>query len=407
MSGMKKLAIVTTHPIQYHVPWMIRLGEKGIQIKVFYTWEQARSGTLYDPGFGKDIKWDLPLLEGYEYQFVKNSSRRPGDRHFRGIINPDLNKEIEAWGPDCLLIFGWNYHSHLRCMRHFHKKVPIIFRGDSVLLHEKKGLWKLARRLFLNWVYRYVDYALYVGTHNKSYFLKHGLHAPQLIFAPHAIDIERFSEPKLDYTRRAEAWKKELNIPTHHITLLFAGKMTDVKNPGFMIDLAEACKEMPVTFILVGNGNLKADLQQRARGNNRIIFLDFQNQTMMPAVYRLGDVYIMPSVSETWGMGINEAMACGRPVMASEKVGCAADLVLENRTGITFKVNDIEKCTLFLKELCGDRQRLPEMGRNAAALIQFFTFTHIVDSVSHIMARLKNNPAFSDPESPVAAKANT
>lgn len=113
----------------------------------------------------------------------------------------------------------------------------------------------------------------------------------------------------------------------------------------------------------------------------------------------------MPSVSETWGMGINEAMACGRPVMASEKVGCAADLVLENRTGITFKVNDIEKCTLFLKKVCDDRQRLAEMGSNAAALIQFFTFTHIVDSISHIMARLSNNPAFPDPESPVAAEA--
>src|SRR5882724_1107554 len=246
MSGKKKLAIVTTHPIQYHAPWMIRLAEKGIQIKVFYTWEQARSGTLYDPGFGKDIKWDLPLLEGYDYQFVKNTSSRPDNRHFRGIINPDLNKEIEAWGPDSLLIFGWNYHSHLRCMRYFHKKVPVIFRGDSVLLHEKKGLWKLARRLFLNWVYRYVDYALYVGTHNKSYFLKHGLHASQLIFAPHAIDIERFAEPTPDYLRRAESWKKELNIPANHISVLYAGKMIPVKNPGFVIDLAEACKELPV-----------------------------------------------------------------------------------------------------------------------------------------------------------------
>ncbi|HZE86370.1 MAG TPA: glycosyltransferase family 4 protein [Puia sp.] len=405
MSGKKKLAIVTTHPIQYHAPWMIRLAEKGIQIKVFYTWEQARSGTLYDPGFGKDIKWDLPLLEGYDYQFVKNTSSRPDNRHFRGIINPDLNKEIEAWGPDSLLIFGWNYHSHLRCMRYFHKKVPVIFRGDSVLLHEKKGLWKLARRLFLNWVYRYVDYALYVGTHNKSYFLKHGLHASQLIFAPHAIDIERFAEPTPDYLRRAESWKKELNIPANHITVLYAGKMIPVKNPGFVIDLAEACKGLPVSFILVGNGSLKPSLQKLAKGNKRIIFLDFQNQTLMPAVYRLGDVYIMPSLSETWGMGINEALACGRPVMASEEVGCAADLILENRTGITFKADDIEKCARFLQELCRDRQRLADMGNDAASLIQFFTFAHIVDSIGHIMGRLNRKTPRPDPESPVAAEA--
>jgi glycosyltransferase involved in cell wall biosynthesis len=382
---MKKLAIVTTHPIQYHVPWLVKLAERGIFVKVFYTWEQSREGNVYDPGFGKNIRWDIPLLDGYEYEFVRNSSPRPGTEHFFGMINPGLIEKIESWDPDSILVFGWNYYSHLQCLRHFHGKIPVFFRGDSVLLHEKRGLRKIARRLFLTWVYRHIDYALYVGINNKSYYIKHGLKASQLVFSPQAIDIDRFSEPDAEYTRHAQVLKKELGIPSQHVTVLYAGKMTNVKNPYFMLELADACKHLPVSFIMVGDGHLKADLQKKAEDNRKVLFMDFQNQSVMPAVYRMGDVYIMPSVSETWGMGINEAMACGRPVMASNKVGCAADLVLENKTGITFTAGDTEKCVRFLTLICEDRRQLADMGMSSTALIQFFSFSQIVDSVAQVM----------------------
>jgi hypothetical protein len=84
--------------------------------------------------------------------------------HFRGIINPALIGKMKAWAPDGLLVIGWNYHSHLQCLRYFHGRIPIYFRGDSVLLHETLGWRKLFRRLFLSWVYQHVDFALYVGS---------------------------------------------------------------------------------------------------------------------------------------------------------------------------------------------------------------------------------------------------
>ena len=383
--NIKKLAVVTTHPIQYHVPWLIRLAEKNIKIKVFYTWEQSALGSVYDPGFGQHIRWDIPLLEGYDYEFVENTARRPGIDHFRGIVNPALIGKIEAWAPDGLLVIGWNYHSHLRCMRYFHGRVPVYFRGDSVLLHETLGWRKLFRRLFLTWVYKHVDYALYVGSNSKSYFLRHGLKPPQLVFSPQAIDIDRFAEPEALYSRQAQERKDMLGIPAHHLTVLYAGKMTRVKNPSFMLDLAEACEDLPVSFVLVGDGHLKEGLMKRAAAKSNVHFMSFQNQTIMPAVYRMGDIFIMPSLSETWGMGINEAMACGKPVIASEMVGCAADLVLENKTGIVFQLGDLDKCVQHLRLVNGNRHLLVEMGANARVRVQFFSFSHIVDSVVQVM----------------------
>jgi glycosyltransferase involved in cell wall biosynthesis len=381
----KKLAVVTTHPIQYHVPWLIRLAEKNIKIKVFYTWEQSALGTVYDPGFGQHIRWDIPLLEGYDYEFVENTARRPGADHFRGIVNPSLIGKIEAWAPDGLLMIGWNYHSHLQCLRHFHGRLPVYFRGDSVLLHERRGWRRIFRRYFLTWVYKHVDFALYVGAQNKSYFLRHGMKPEQLVFSPQAMDITRFGEPNGVYVQQAEDRKAALGIPAGHLTVLFAGKMTRVKNPSFVLDLAEVCGDLPVSFVMVGDGYLKEALLKRAAGLRNVYFMSFQNQSIMPAVYRMGDVFIMPSLSETWGMGINEAMACGKPVMASEQVGSAVDLVLEDRTGIVFPHGDIGKCAAFLRRMSADRKLLGQMGDNARRHIQFFSFSHIVDSVAFVM----------------------
>lgn len=384
---MEKLAVVATHPVQYHVPWISRLHEKGIQVRVFYTWEQSKNGVVFDAGFGKAIQWDIPLLEGYDHEFVPNTARYPGLHRFKGLVNPGLTSMIEAWGADGVLVIGWNYHSHLQCMRHFHGKIPVYFRGDSVLLHEKPGVKKWARTIFLNWVYRHVDYALYVGRNNKAYYLRHGLRPGQLIFSPHAIDIERFAQPNTFYTRQAQEWRREMRIPDHHLTVLFAGKMLPVKNPFFMVELAIACRDLPVHFILVGDGKLKRYVQQRSweRGLTNIVFMDFQNQRTMPVIYRMGDIYIMPSVSETWGMGVNEAMASGRPVIATDKVGCAADLVLENITGITIEQGNIRRCVEFIREMCADRDKLDDMGRAAKTLMQLFSFTQIIDSIALAM----------------------
>src|SRR5438067_5308801 len=123
---VKKLAIVSSHPIQYNAPFFKLLAErKKIEVKVFYTWSQAKE-KVYDPGFGREREWDIPLLDGYEYEFVTNTSKNPGSHHFKGIKNPDLINKIEAWGATALLVFGWSFQSHLKCIRYFKNKIPVL-----------------------------------------------------------------------------------------------------------------------------------------------------------------------------------------------------------------------------------------------------------------------------------------
>jgi glycosyltransferase involved in cell wall biosynthesis len=408
---MTNLAVILTHPIQYYSPLFRKINESGkIELKVFYTWSQAQ-GKKYDPGFGKEVDWDIPLLDGYDYTFVNNISKKPGSNHFNGIVNPTLIREIEEWNADSVLIIGWNFNSHLKAMRYFKGKIPVYFRGDSTLLDERSELKKIARRFFLRWVYSNIDYAFYVGTRNKEYFLAHGLKPAQLIFAPHAIDNERFYDKDGSYRQKALEWRRSLGIKDDDFVFLFAGKLEPVKNPMLLLKAfmqLNLSREINPSIspgnskshlIFVGNGILESALKNyvtlrtrqvgtgKAHCDNycKIHFLEFQNQSIMPIVYRLGNVFVLPSVSETWGLAVNEAMACGLPVIVSDKVGCSVDLVEQDKNGYIFKSNDEEELinvmSLCIDKWKYDKNKFDEMSVNSLNKIKGYSMDVLAENI--------------------------
>lgn len=327
---VKKIAIITSHPVQYNAPLFALMAEEPeINLMVFYTWGEAALGPKYDPDFGKEIKWDIPLLDGYNYKFLKNTSKEPGSHHFKGIINPSLNLVVEEWGPDVIWVWGWAFDSHLKAMRYFKGKVPVWFRGDSTLLDEPIGfsLRKTVRRVFLTWVYKHIDKVFYVGTHNKAYFKAHGLKESQMVFAPHAVDNIRFSYDDDLFKQERDQFKEKHGIDENDITILYAGKLEPRKNPLFLIELMHNLKSNKFKLIIVGNGPLLPALIRKLKNDKRVIFSDFVNQKYMPNMYKIADFSILPSLSETWGLALNESLASGTPIITSDKCGGAIDLI--------------------------------------------------------------------------------
>jgi glycosyltransferase involved in cell wall biosynthesis len=383
---LKKLAIISTHPIQYNAPLFALMAEKGeFELKVFYTWGEDAVKPKFDPDFGKVIEWDIPLLKGYSYQFVKNVAKQPGSHHFLGIDNPDLIQEIVGWGADVVWIWGWSFKSHLKAMRYFHGKIPVWFRGDSTLLDEVNGYSSksLVRGVLLNWVYRHVDRAFFVGEHNKKYFLKFGLKENQLFHAPHVVDVDRFAVWNEQDARKLEAWKLDLGIQLDDFVILFAGKFEPKKNPNFIISLAKQLKSDRFKFVMVGNGVMESEINEAAKLDKRIIVLPFQNQSRMPMTYRLGDVFVLPSVGpgETWGLAMNEALACGIPVFGSKKCGGSIDL-LDDSCGLIFEPNDVITVVERLNALSLDDGQLNDLKENASKRAHKFHYKKIVDAVN-------------------------
>ena len=360
---------------------------------MFYTWPQAIDG-FDDPDLKKKIQWDIPLLEGYEWEAVENVSKQPGSKKWNGIDCPRLNDRIKDFGPDAILVYGWNLKSHFRVMRHFKGKVPVWFTGDSTLLDEKPGLRKWVRRLMLTLVYRFIDKALYVGTHNKAYFKAHGLQEDQLVFFPHAIDNERFRDgPDKNYNEKALKWRSELGYNKEDFVVLFAGKLEDKKNPLLLLDAVQKINQEhssgmssisgnAVHLLFVGNGPLENILKERAKDDPNVKFLPFQNQAKMPIVYRLGSVFVLPSKGpgETWGLAVNESLACGVQAIVSDKVGCGPDLLEKE----IFNSNNLKELNNKIIEkkntLIGDFNTV------TAELLQKYNYTNKASEVENTMA---------------------
>jgi glycosyltransferase involved in cell wall biosynthesis len=362
------LAVVITHPIQYYAPLFVKMQLSGVRLRIFYTKDQDKS--RFDHGFGRTVAWDIPLLEGYDYVFQPAGTKAEQ----RLLI-----RQIESFKPKAVLIIGWSPAGHLPLMRYFKGRIPVWFRGDSTLLDETPGLKQWARRLFLRWVYRYVDLAFYVGTQNKRYFVAHGLKEVQLVFAPHAVDNERFQ--KAGFVAAAKEWRDKLGyLPTDKL-LVFAGKLEPKKAPELLIRAVLSLNSPHVKVLLVGNGILESALKERYGNNSQVKFVDFVNQSEMPMVYRLGDIFCLPSQGpgETWGLAINEAMACGRAIIASDRCGAAVDLIHAEENGEVFLAGSIADLAEKIKKLL--TRDLAGMGKKSAVIIHAWSFEAQIISI--------------------------
>jgi glycosyltransferase involved in cell wall biosynthesis len=386
---MNKLAIITTHPIQYYAPVFKQINDRNIACKVFYTWGEGGLEDKYDPDFGKNIEWDIPLLVGYEYEFCKNLASKPGSHHFNGIINPDLISSIKVYGTTHILLFGWNFQSHLKVLRYFKGKIPILFRGDSMLLDSICFPKQLLRKLMLKWVYKHINIALFVGEANKKYYKYCGLKDRQLVFTPHSIDNQRFANSNISQDAFIKAIHAQFKIAASDIVIVFCGKFQSKKNPLFLLQTFQLVAKQNHHLIFVGNGELEDSLKLAAAGTANIHFLPFQNQSLMPAVYRLGQIFCLPSQGpgETWGLSVNEAMACGRAVLVSNKCGCAINLVNDGVNGYVFQSNHVQSLIEKLSLLLANKEHLVEMGKESYQIIKYWNFDAIVDRIEEALGR--------------------
>ncbi len=375
---MKKLAIITTHPIQYNAPLFKLLAErKNILITVFYTWSQTETSQKYDPGFQKNVDWDIPLLEGYDYTFVNNFSKKPGSHHFSGISNPTLIKEIESCKPNAVLVYGWSFKSHFKALRYFKNKLPVFFRGDSTLLDETTVLKSLIRKMVLKFVYKHIDVALYTGKANKKYFETFGLKEDQLIFMPHAIENNRFFANKKNISEAA-LLRNKFGIAEDAIIFLFVGKLEIKKQPDILIKVfSEIVSNKNAYLLIVGSGELEAELKSNYENVENIKFLGFQNQQAMPAIYNSCDVFILPSKgpNETWGLAINEAMAAGKAIICTDRCGAAKDLVEDGTNGFVINSNDEKALKSKINYFISNQTASKDMGKVSLVTIKNYSYT--------------------------------
>jgi glycosyltransferase involved in cell wall biosynthesis len=201
---------------------------------------------------------------------------------------------------------------------------------------------RLAKELVYPRLLGLFDGFLYVGRRNHDYLRHYGLAEERLFFSPHCVDNDWFAA-RADAER--EARRERVGGVAGIKSVLFAGKLVERKRPldvirALALAAAQGCRAQAV---FVGAGELEDSLRREAAGSGvPAIFHGFQNQSRMPALYAASDLLVLPSDhQETWGLVVNEAMACGTPAVVSDAVGCGPDLIDPGRTGAVFRLGDV------------------------------------------------------------------
>ncbi len=377
----KRLAIITTHPIQYNAPlFELLTSRNNIEIKIFYTWGDSVLKEKYDPGFGKSIQWDIDLLKGYSYLFLENVAKEKGSHHYNGIDNPDVINQIKIYNPESILIYGWPLKSHYKVMRYFKGKLPVYFRGDSILKISDDWIRKFLKRIYISWVYRSIDKAFYTGSMNKDYFINYGISESNLIYAPHAVNNDFFRNAINDEPERSINWRRSLGIEDQQIVFMYAGKLDKNKNTDYLLDNFVLMDSPSAHMVIAGDGDEKNSLVNKFGKHERIHFLPFQNQSAMPFLYNLSDVFVLPSKNETWGLSINEAMACGKAILTNSTIGAAKDLVINKINGLVFD-ESIQFDLLSKMKLLVDKETVLEMGKQSLIKIKDWNYVKIAEVI--------------------------
>jgi len=388
---MRRLAIVLSHPVQYYSPWFRWLRTNTtLEFRVFYLWEFGVT-TQRDPRFGTAFKWDVDLLAGYDSEFVPNVARDPGTHHFGGLDNPQLTARLAAWNPGALLLFGYNWRSHLQAAWWARRRgVPLLFRGDSHLLGRGGLPW--SRRWPLQLLYRQFAAVTCVGAANRDYFRALGVPDARLFFAPHSVNAEHFNPDAPAARAEAARLRAELGLAGRRV-VLFAGKFHPDKQPVELLESFLRTATDADALVFVGDGAEKARLQQLAasRPDAQVRFLPFANQSEMPARYLLADVFALPSRGhyETWGLAVNEAMHLGVPCLVSDLVGCQRDLVIPGETGWVFPAAEPGALTTALQAaLRSPAEELQRLGTRARERAAGYTYRQTSDGLLAALASL-------------------
>lgn len=346
---MINLAYFVSHPIQYQAP-LLRLiaSDPDINLKVFFYSDFSLKG-YQDPGFDRIVKWDVPLIEGYNYSFLDCW----GSNKYKNIIQQPVARNIfnhlKIGNFDAVWVHGWSHICSLQAVAAAEKlKISVLLRGDSnVLSEDTQSIKYIVKRKVLDTLFSKISRFLYIGKLNYQFYRRFEVRDEQLFVMPYAVDNHYFQKQAHSTRSSQESLRKSLNLESDRPIILYAAKLIEKKRPqdllaAYRLLSVDGVQEPEPYLLFVGDGVMRLQLEQEARatGWQSIRFLGFRNQSQMPAMYDLCDVFVLPSSYEAWGLAVNEVMNVGKAVVVSDQVGCAPDLVIQGQNGQIFPVGN-------------------------------------------------------------------
>jgi len=356
-----KIAIIAPTPFYYHVPLYRELAKTPeIELMVYYCSDETLRGAEVEKVYctkGKMVP-EKDLLVGYDYRFLRNYSPQPSYMNWPfGLINLDIWKEIINEKYDMVVLQSWTnitwWLAFLACLK---SKTPVFFMTDSNFFSEPlRNKWRknLKKILLGRFLFKKANGFLTSGTANERFYKFYGVPPEKMVRLPFSWGYEELLIKAQELKPKREHLRKSLGIKKEDFVLLYVGRFAKEKRCSLLLNAYKRVSFKNKKLFFVGDGPLRVQIEKeiKEKGIKEVYLVGFQPRNEVFQFYTIADTLCLPSDDETWGIVVNEAMCFSLPIIASNRVGSAVDLVKNGYNGFIFPTGDCGKLSECINKL--------------------------------------------------------
>jgi glycosyltransferase involved in cell wall biosynthesis len=380
-----RLAIVASHAIYYQVPiWRELSARAGLAVKAFYASDMGIRD-YYEPDFAKFIRCDMPLLDGYQHAFLPNRPLQWLNWRYQ-FRCPSIYDELRGGGYDAILVVGKEYAYYLDAIRAANRlRIPVLYRAEwPVSRGGKLYTWIAEKHRAL--VYSRIDAFLCIGSRQFDFYGKYGVPREKMFWSPYCVDNTYFRMQAESLSGRRAELRRACGFTEGMRVIAFCGKLVDLKRPFDILHALGMLRDKDrYGALFIGTGPLQADVESVAKacGLRNVVVTGFVNLSGLARHYILADCLVLPSLRDNWGLVVNEAMNFGLPVIVSDRVGCAPDLVKDN--GYVYPMGDVQALSRSLERVFATEDSAKDLGRRSLAIVDRFSVQAAADGIEQAL----------------------
>jgi glycosyltransferase involved in cell wall biosynthesis len=365
---MKRRLVILTEIISpYRIPLFNALAQRGVvDLHVIFLAETDL-----------DLRqWQIPKEEiRFSYQILPSWRRRIG--RYNALLNRGVGRALTKAAPDVILCGGYNYIASWQALfwARMHK-IPFVLWSESNVQDLRRGhaLVEFLKAEFLTKCSGFVV----PGKSALEYLRAHKVEEGAVFVAPNAVDNDFFAAAAAAARQEAAKWRGEFILPERYF--LFVGRMVREKGVFELLSAyakLDASMRQQIGLVFVGDGALRPqlELQAAAISPGVITFAGFAQREKLAVYYALAETVILPTYTDTWGLVVNEAMACGLPVIVSHVAGCVADLLRQDWNGLLVEPRDVSSLTSAMWTIADQPGLRASMGANSMQHISQYSST--------------------------------
>jgi len=334
-----------------------------INLTVYFCSDEGLSARDVKEMYNVNAQWgqEDDLIEGYDSKFLRNFAPSPSYLKWPfGLINFGILKEIILGRPDAVILMSWmNPTWWMALVACALMRIPFLYLTDANVQIERyrsKRKRRIKQFALGKTLFKMCSGFLCAGRANRHLYRLYGVPERKLFSFAYSWGYDSLCQKTEELKLQRNQIRTELGIPEDSLVILFCGRLSGEKNLFHLVEAYHQLDHESKAMIIVGDGYLKHSLQDYVDqlGAESVYFFGFQKRDEIPKFYTVSDLLVLPSVRETWGIVVNEAMCFGLPVIVSDQVGAGVDLVSEGRNG--YKVaTDGDALSHSIKKIAGLR----------------------------------------------------